>query len=194
MTVEAHLATLLDELRAEHRNTARLLNALEHQIEITAQAGQPDYELILSIADYFCDYPDRCHHPKETAIFEQLRVEYPQEAEAVGDLGHEHVDTHERVHQFRQLIRGLLKEAIVPRSNVVDAARDFIEAERRHMHMEEERFFPVAEKCLRSEDWLRIHHDLTKDRDPAIFDQIEDEFGELRERLLEWEKDYITDA
>ena len=55
---------VIETLREEHRNISRMLDALEHQIEVLAQVGTPDYEIIRGIADYFCDYPDRCHHPK----------------------------------------------------------------------------------------------------------------------------------
>jgi hypothetical protein len=53
------------------------------------------------------------------------------------------------------------------------------------MHMEEERFFPVAEICFRTEDWLCVQDDLKIGRDTAILIEVEEEFGALGERLLE---------
>lgn len=185
---------LLEELRREHRNTARLLDALEHQIAIAARAGQPDYQLILGIADYICEYLDRCHHVKETAIYQQLRAKYPWEAKAVGDLGREHAETQERVTRFRQLVYALIEEAIIPRSALVDAARVFIEAERRHMRKEEDHIFPVAEKCLGHTDWIRIRACLAKERGPELAGLVEEEFAELSKKLLAWEKDYTPGA
>ena len=58
---------VVDTLREEHRNIARLLRALEHQVAIFSNADAPDYDVIVGVADYFLDYPDRCHHPKEDA-------------------------------------------------------------------------------------------------------------------------------
>jgi len=187
MASEAILANVIDALREEHRNMARLLNALEHQIEVTALAGAPDYQLILGIAEYFCDYPDCCHHPKENAMLEQLCIKFPREAEPMGYLTWEHIDTHQRVIRFRRIVDELIHEAIIPRAVVVNVARGFVNAERRHMRIEEERFFPVAEKCLAEEDWSCIDQRITKICGPLLLNHAENEFKGISERLLKWE-------
>jgi hemerythrin-like domain-containing protein len=181
---------VIETLREEHRNISRMLDALEHQIEVLAQVGTPDYEIIRGIADYFCDYPDRCHHPKENAVFERLRVRFPEDTVAVGDLESEHRDTGARARRFREFIYAIDREAVMSRDAVVDAGRSFVEAERRHMRMEEEQFFRLAEEKLAPEDWLRIDDVLTKGRDPIFGDGVEGKFRDLRERLLAWEEEY----
>jgi hemerythrin-like domain-containing protein len=152
-----------------------------------ARAGAPNYELIWEIANYFCEYPDRCHHPKENAIFQYLGANFPQEAEAIGDLGTAHVDTRERVTRFRQFIYEILQDSIIVRAAAVSTARSFIEAERRHMQMEEGHFFPVAEKTLAHEDWTRVGDVVGKERDPLFGGQVDEAFKRLSERLISWE-------
>ena len=150
------VVTVIYTLREEHRNIARLLNALEHQIEIFAQAGAPDYDVIRGIAEYFLDYPDRCHHPKEDVGLRPLvRALSAGRGKALGDLATEHRKTAESAPRFRDTVYALLDNAEIARETVVNAARGFIEAERRHMAMEEEQFFPLAEARLTPEDWLR---------------------------------------
>ena len=188
MESEAILARLIDALREEHRNMERLLTALEHQAKVVALAGEPDYQLILSIAQYFCEYPDRCHHPKENAVLEQLQIKCPLEAEPIRYLAWDHIDTYERVVRFRQNVDELIHGAIIPRAAVVKAALSFIIAERQHMRMEEERFFPVAEKYLAEDDWSCIEHYITQSCGPLVLNQAENEFKLISERLLEWEK------
>ena len=184
------MTSVIDTLREEHRNITRLLDALEHQTEFLAGAAAPDYETLQAIADYFCDYPDRCHHPKENAVFERLRAKYPDEAAAIGDLAGEHRDAAARVRRFRDNIQGLYRDAVVPRDALVSAARSFVDAERRHMRMEEERFFPLAARKLSAQDWAAIEDRLSNERDPVFGARIEDDFAALRERLLAWEKAY----
>jgi hemerythrin-like domain-containing protein len=184
------MASVIETLSDEHRNIARLLDALEHQIEMLAGATGPDYEILQGIANYFCDYPDRCHHPKEDAVFKRLRAKYPEEAAAVGDLAREHRDAGARARRFRENVHALFRDAVMPRDTVVGSARSFIEAERRHMRMEEERFFPVAEKKLAPADWQSIEDHLKKEHDPLFGERVEEEFSELRERLLAWEREY----
>ena len=186
------LAVVIDALLAEHRNMARLLTALEHQVELVALAGEPDYQLILSIARYFCEYPDRCHHPKENAVLEQLRMKFPLEEKSLSYLAWEHIDAYERVVRFHQSVDELIHGAIIPRAALVKAALSFITAERRHMRMEEEVFFPAAEKYLVEEDWSCVEQAITKSCDPLIMNQAENEFKLISESLVEWEKQYGT--
>jgi hemerythrin-like domain-containing protein len=188
----AIVVTVIYILREEHRNIARLLNALEHQIEIFARAGAPDYDVIRGIAEYFLDYPDRCHHPKEDVVFDRLCARFPRDAAEVGDLATEHRKTAESARRFRDTVYALLDNAEIARETVVNAARGFIEGERRHMAMEEERFFPLAEARLTPEDWLRIESDLVTGRDPLFGDRVEAEFEGLRKRLLAWEEECRT--
>jgi hemerythrin-like domain-containing protein len=187
---EGKMGSVIEVLREEHRNMTRLLQALKHQIDVFAEAGAPDYDVVGGVADYFLDYPDRCHHPKEDIVFAQLREAHPKEAAAIGDLANEHRAIHARAQQFRDTVNVLLNETDIARSAVVDAARLFIEAERRHMRMEEERFFPLAERLLTRDGWRKIEGELIKGSDPLFGGKVEEGFRKLSERLLAWEAEY----
>jgi hemerythrin-like domain-containing protein len=176
--------TIVDTLRDEHRNIARLLDVLERQVQIVAEDTGPDYELLEGIADYFCDYPDYCHHPKEDAVFNQLRTTHPKEAAAIGDLAREHCDAAARVRRFRQNMQALVRDEIIARDTLVSAARSFVDAERRHMQFEEEFFFPLVEKEFGPDDWRAVERHLKSDHDPLFENQAEQRFRVLRERLL----------
>jgi hemerythrin-like domain-containing protein len=183
------LGSAIEVLRAEHRNIIQLLQALEHQIDVFAQDGAPDYDVIDGVADYFLDYPDRCHHPKEDLVFARLHESHPEHAATIGDLAREHRDIHECAQRFRHTVSLLLNETDIARSAVVDAARVFIEAERRHVRMEEERFFPLAERLLTPETWLKIEGELTKRSDPLFGGKVEEGFRKLSQQLLAWERE-----
>ena len=186
------MAAVIDILREEHRNIARLLEALDHQIDVFAQVGEPDYDVICGISDYFLEYPDLCHHPKEDIIVDILKRQYPNEIGTVGDLLREHRMIHERAFRFRDMVGALLSATDIARSSVVNAARQFIEAERRHMEREEEHFLPLAERVLTPEDWSNIEGRLANGRDPLFGERVEKRFNNLRECLLAWEREYRT--
>jgi hemerythrin-like domain-containing protein len=183
------MTSILETLHEEHRNIARVLNAMENQIERLATATNPDYDLLLSIANYFCDYPDRCHHPKEDIVFRRLLARHPAEAGVVGDLAKEHRDAYARVRRFRDNIQGIFRDEILPRDRVLTAGRSFIDAERNHMRMEEELFFPLAASILDEEDWRSIEGRLGQRQDPLFGEFVEEEFRILREFLLDWERE-----
>lgn len=94
------MAEALRRLREEHRNFARLLKALEHQLAIFDRGERPDYDVLAAAADYFTGFPDRCHHPKENLIFETLKTKDPAAAASIGDLDLEHEDLARLAHHF----------------------------------------------------------------------------------------------
>ncbi len=108
----------------------------------------------------------------------------------IGDLAAEHRETAARAREFRDAVRSVLGEEVLPRERFVQAARGFIDAERRHMKMEETIFFPAAQKSLSATDWQEIGKQLKEERDPVFGEIAEEEYRILRERLLAWEKDY----
>jgi hemerythrin-like domain-containing protein len=56
---------VIEILRQEHRNIEKLLRVLERELNVFDRGERPDYEVVLAVIDYFKDYPDICHHPKE---------------------------------------------------------------------------------------------------------------------------------
>ena len=84
------MTQILDILREEHRNIEKLLLVLERELGVFNRAERPDYHVVQSVIEYFQDYPDSCHHPKEDMIFEKLKARDPTAAASVGDLEAEH--------------------------------------------------------------------------------------------------------
>jgi hemerythrin-like domain-containing protein len=180
---------IIETLREEHRNITKLLDVLEREIELAAVASDPDWDVLNGIANYFCEYPDRCHHPKEDTIFERLQAKFPEEARSIGDLLREHRDVRLRVQRFRGHIQSIFLEDVLPREELIGSARAFIDAERRHMMKEQNIFFPAAEKLLVEEDWKWIESQLQNELDPLFQESVEHEFATVRERLLAWERE-----
>ncbi len=186
------MTKLLDILREEHRNIETLLRVLERELNIFDRAERPDYEVVQAVIDYFRDYPDRCHHPKEDAVFAKLRARDPAAAASVGDLEAEHQSGAERLRRVARAVEGVLSEREVLRQTVDDIMRDFIEKERRHMEMEERVLFPAAAEALRPEDWAEI--DARLRNDPSLDGANQEQFDSLRQRILQWEQESAAGA
>jgi hypothetical protein len=56
------------------------------------------------------------------------------------------------------------------------------------MKMEEGVFFPIAASVLDKEDWYAIEADFKSVQDPLFGNIAEEEFRNLRDSLLAWEK------
>jgi hemerythrin-like domain-containing protein len=162
---------------------------LEHQLAVFDSAETPDYDVLSGIGDYFTGFPDRCHHPKEDLIFRKLRARDPEAAEVVGDLEAEHESIGTLVRHIKEAVQNVLGEVEVSRDAFDAVARHFIKEQRRHLQMEEERFFPLALEILTPEDWAEIDARNTDEDDPVFGADVSAEFAALRNELLWWEEE-----
>jgi hemerythrin-like domain-containing protein len=177
----------LRHLQEEHKNIVRLLDVLANQVDVFDAGERPDYDVLAAIADYFTGFPDRCHHPKEDIILQRLRERDPAAAEAIGDLETEHERVGELARHFKEAVQNVLDEVEVSRDAFSTVARHFIDYQRKHLQMEEQRFFPVARTALSADDWTEIDRQISQEEDPLFGSAVSAEYAELRDNILKWE-------
>jgi hemerythrin-like domain-containing protein len=183
------MSYVIEILRQEHRNIEKLLRVLERELNVFARGERPDYEIVLAVIDYFKDYPDSCHHPKEDMIFERLKLRDAAATATIGDLEAEHQEGARRLRRVGQIVETVLNDQDLMRRVVYDTMHDFIDHERRHMAMEERLVFPAALKALRSADWAEIALKLAGRHDPLSHPDFEEKFNAVRRKILEMEEE-----
>jgi len=178
------MPAVIDSIRKEHVNMAKLLTLLDRQFVIFDSGGSPDYELVSKVVEYLNDWSDRWHHPKEDLVLDKLRHRDAAAAEAVGDLeaGHEALEA--LTDRFQEVIREVLLGEELPRDQVSRLAADFINSQRRHMQGEETVFLPAAERALTTEDWADIAMRIGDPQDPLFGQSVEKRFERLRRDIL----------
>lgn len=181
------MVEIMDRLEEEHDNMAKLLDILEHQLASFAEAGDVDYDLILDIIDYFLDYPDLVHHPKEDLIYQRLRKLDPGLASQVGDLEAEHREVGALTREFGEAVHAVLLEADISRDDVLAAAKAFIDYQRQHMELERTTFFPAALEALNENHWKTIDNAARKSPDPLFGGEVERRYEALRESIMRME-------
>ena len=127
------MSYLIEVLRQEHCNIERLLCVLERELTVFDRGDRPNYEIVLAVIDYFKDYPDSCHHPKEDMIFERLKARDPVAAATIGDLDSEHREGARRLRRVAEAVERVLSDHDLLRQTVDGIIRDFINHERQHM-------------------------------------------------------------
>jgi hemerythrin-like domain-containing protein len=180
---------IIDLLLEEHQNIERLLLVLEHELEIFDRSGRPDYEILQTIIQYFQDYPERCHHPKEEMIFEKLQARDAVAAKRFGDVEAEHEVETRRLRGFARAVDSVLADQEFLRESFHLAVHDFIEHQRQHLQKEERLLFPAAIKALRREDWAAIDARLDNRKDPLFNGVVEEKFHDLQKTILRWEQE-----
>jgi len=183
------MARLIEILLEEHRNIEKLLRVLDQELEVFDRAGSPDYEVLQTIIEYFRDYPERYHHPKEDIIFDMLRLRNPTVVATVGDVEAEHQLETKHLQRFAEAVEAILAGEEHPRKILHDAVRNFVDHQRQHMHREEKLLFPAAVRVLRAKDWEEIDARLNSKNDPLFSESGKSKFDLLRQTVLRWERE-----
>ena len=178
------MSDTLFSLRLDHRNFATLLEILETQLERLNQADDVDCELIGSVVDYLRSYGDQCHHPKEDLVYRALSRRNPGAAAAIGDLSREHEELAKISDTLARELEAVGQgKARAVRLKLKSPLTDYLEFYRRHLAMEEARFFPAALSELSEEDWAVIDFDTFDRDDPLFSDVVEKRFERLRAEI-----------
>ncbi|CCE08969.1 conserved hypothetical protein [Bradyrhizobium sp. STM 3843] len=183
------MTEIIDALREEHHNLEKLLAVLEHELELFDHNQRPDYEILQSIIQYFEDYPQSCHHPKEEMIFEKLRARDPRGAAAYGDIDAEHAIEAKRLRKFGDAVNAVLSDQELLRETFHLAVQDFIKNQRDHLKKEEALLFPAAAKALTAEDWADIEARMANRKDPLFEGAGDEKFRSLEQNILRWEQE-----
>jgi hemerythrin-like domain-containing protein len=189
MAKGSSMPKIIDILLEEHQNIEKLLLVLEHELEVFDRSQRPDYEILQTIIQYFQDYPESCHHPKEEMIFERLKARDPAAAKRFGDVEAEHQVETKRLRSFARAVDFVLADQEFLRESFHMAVHDFIEHQREHLKKEERLLFPAALKALRPEDWAEIDARLDDRKDPLFNSVVEEKFHNLQKTILRWEQE-----
>ena len=183
------MSNIIKILLEEHRNIDKLLLVLEHELEVFDRSEEPDYEILRAVIEYFQDYPEDCHHPKEDMVFEKLKMRDPAAADRIGDAQAEHEIETERLHKLVEAVEEILAGREFLRQTFHDAVYGFIRHQRQHMDKEERLLFPAAVQRLRPEDWDAIDARLADRKDPLFNGAVETKFQALQRTILRWQQE-----
>ena len=186
------MSNIIKILLEEHRNIDKLLLVLEHELEVFDRSEEPDYEILRAVIEYFQDYPEDCHHPKEDMVFEKLKMRDPAAADRIGDAQAEHEIETERLHKLVEAVEEILAGREFLRQTFHDAVYGFIRHQRQHMDKEERLLFPAAVRRLRPEDWDAIDARLADRKDPLFNGAVETKFQALQRTILRWQRETET--
>ena len=186
------MTRIIELLLEEHRNIKKLLHVLEQELNVFDHSDPPDYEILRAIIEYFQDYPESYHHPKEDMVFEKLKARDPAVAQRIGELEAEHQIETNRLREFSQAVEDILAGREFLRQSFHNVVHDFIEHQRQHMDKEERLLFPAAVQGLRPDDWAEIDARLNDRKDPLFNGAIETKFQALQRTILRWQRETET--
>ena len=158
---------------------------IEDQLAAADAGARMDQELLRLASEYFSDYPDRCHHPKEDLVYRLLGKRAPDACSGLRDLIADHRRLHELSEAFTGAVQRMREQSQAAEPGAREVIREFTQHYRQHMRNEEQQFFRLAEQRLSRDDWASLDFALF-DRDDPLFDHAaEERFSALRQRIEE---------
>ena len=182
------MAQSLRNLQLEHQNLGRLLDIMDEWLGGFSESQVPDYELLKIIAEYLLGYPDEVHHPKEDLVFLKLQRRDSGAASELGRLLDEHRELREITQEFSAIVGDSTEHTASSHKKILQATRRLVDYYRHHIQMEEEHFFPTAERVLTKGDWAEIDFAFSKQIDPLL-NEAETKYKNLRAKILRVSKE-----
>ena len=179
------MSKTIESLRQDHRNMQKLLDVIAVEFDLFKTGGTPDYELLHSALRYCLHYPELYHHPKEDAVYEQMRDRTPQALTGMGNLEKAHELLSDLVRRVMAMVQRIENEAEFSRPEVSSLMEEFLDGYRHHIAMEEDVFFPAAEACLTEADWAEVDDKIAHMMDPFQTATATD-YQALRQMVVAW--------
>jgi hemerythrin-like domain-containing protein len=138
----------------EHEALREVLDALELVLDGQRVDDQLDGELAFDALQWFERFVDGLHQDREElGLFPRLEQRAPEETRRVlEELMRWHSDERRRLEEMRAQIEGAARGDPWSRDLFTDAARAYIEVQRKHSQVEDARLIPLARSVLTPED------------------------------------------
>ncbi|MBP7627314.1 MAG: ATP-binding cassette domain-containing protein [Zoogloea sp.] len=170
-------------IKDEHRKLWRIAITVDQVLDDMQADGKVDGAFLGSVFDYFEQFVDDCHHPKEDDyLFRLLRQRSPEAAAVLDRLEAEHRDAPANLKGLRNKL-ALAESGRLPVSDLAEALRGYLAGLKEHVRIEEKEIFPLAAAALTAADWQEIDTAFLNNADPAFGTQAQAGFRELFHRV-----------
>lgn len=180
---------MIERIRREHGYMTRLLAILRDKLKLLKSEQAINYTLVKEIVDYLGSHSETVHHPKEDIIYRYYMAHYG-ELQTVADLEKEHVTLSEQTHAFLDIVEMILQDAVVPQAVIIEKLEAFIDAQRRHLEMEEQSILPLINRTFTVSDWQNVESQCNENEDDPVFGEtIAERFAQLARRVRKSESE-----
>ena len=173
------LASLLVELRSDHKNMSVMLDLLENEANRLYGGEDGDYELMHDVMRYMTVYPDAVHHPKEDRVYAELIIARPDLSRGFDKIVVDHHELAELSTKLRNDVESIMSGTALRRNVVIADALRYVQRLRDHMRWEERDLFVRIEEMIHDGHNMIMDSELHDKADPVFGPEIEKRFGRL---------------
>jgi hemerythrin-like domain-containing protein len=158
----------LQIIRDEHAS----LTAMLQSMRLMVQMGPSDnarnfFDVLRGMLFYIDEFPERLHHPKESALlFSKIVQLAPHVAWAVDKLEHDHMSSEKAARDLQHLLLSWELLGSSKRAAFEEAIDKYIDFYLAHMHLEESLILPEVERCFSAHDKRVLDEAFAENNDP----------------------------
>jgi branched-chain amino acid transport system ATP-binding protein len=173
-------------IQREHRALAAVVHCLEHVTkDVHDHKIDVDPQVFEAIIEYVETFPDKLHHPKEDEyLYAALTKRDPGARKLVHDLQEEHRAGERKIADLKWKLQDW-KDGKAGFEPFYEAALAYVDFQRRHIGLEEQKAIPAARNHLTENDWREINAAFADNDDPIFGDKPKAAFDALFHKIVE---------
>lgn len=151
---------MLNQLRLDHANMARLLHVLQLKHKTLDQGERPNFQLMREVVDYILSYMDGFATPLERVCVERLQTQAPEHSAVTEKMADEYRELKPRLQRLSNDIDMILMDNVLPMDRFADDLKAYLEAHRAYLRHEREGLFPLIDEHFSQEDMEELRQAL----------------------------------
>lgn len=182
---------MIERIKREHGYMVRLLAILRHKLNMLKEERSVNYAVLREVVDYLAHHSEKVHHPKEDILYHYYLENFGESA-TIDNLEAEHRALSEKTHNFLNTVDMVLKDAVVPHDIFVEQLESFLNAQKKHLEMEEKQVFPHLLTTFTTHDWQAVEQQWSVCEDDPVFGStIAEQYQQLAARIHQNEHECI---
>ncbi|PRY66459.1 hemerythrin-like domain-containing protein [Vreelandella songnenensis] len=147
---------MLNQLRLDHANMARMLHVLQLKQKTLVQGERPNFQLMREVVDYILAYMEGFAAPLERICVERLESRASEHLPLMEKMASDYLELKPRLQLLSDNIDTILMDNVLPMDRFAEDLKDYLEAHRAYLRQEREGLFPLIDEYFSQEDMQEL--------------------------------------
>ncbi|GEN28234.1 hypothetical protein HVA01_18800 [Halovibrio variabilis] len=173
---------MLNQLRLDHANMARMLHVLQLKQKTLALGERPNFQLMREVVDYILTYMEKFATPLERICVERLQEKAPEHLDLPEQMANDYRELKPRLQRLANDIDMILMDNVLPMDRFADDLKAYLEAHRAYLRHEREELFPLIDKHFSQDDMEELRQALPEGAEQEL-ERLQQAYPELYAEL-----------
>lgn len=174
---------MIERIKREHGYMVKLLAILRHKLAVLKDERAVNYAVLREVVDYLANHSEKVHHPKEDILYRYYLTHYGHHQD-IENLESEHEALSDITHDFLNVVDMVLQDAVVPQEIFINQLEAFLDAQKKHLELEEQKIFPRLIDTFTVKDWQSVEEQWSVCEDDPVFGStIAEQYQQLAARI-----------